>query len=191
MVTTACSSSPFCVGMYKWTDCYASDEHSTHVEVSALSDKERNLETTAHVNTCRSRATPTDKHFSEFIGDKELIEFNKGLIPANTSRCTKWAVKTFESWRNARNQRFPDDTVPEDLFLSTNPSLLNAHLVHFAVEARKASGEYYPPSSLHQLLCGILLHMSEINPQCPNFIDKKGARFRQLHQSLDVQVHSS
>ena len=62
------------------------------------------------------------------------------------------------------------------------------------VEAKKATGEHYPPSSLHQLLCGLLRHMREINPNCPNFLDKKDVRFQQFHHSLDVhfnKLHSS
>ena len=56
------------------------------------------------------------ERFSEFIDDKELAEQSKGLIPANTSKCTNWALKTFELWKNARNQRFPNEYIPEDLF---------------------------------------------------------------------------
>ena len=32
-------------------------------------------------------------------------------------------------------------------------------------------------------------YMREINPHCPNFLDKKDAHFRQLHHSLDVQFN--
>ena len=174
----ACSSSPFCLGMCEWTDCPGSNEHSTHGDISAHNVNKASSNgatpataSSAHASACSSIATPTNERFAEFIGDEELVQLGKGLIPANTSRCTKWALKTFELWRNARNQRFPDDCVPEDLFMSTDSSLLNTHLARFAVQARKASGEYYPPSSLHQLLCGILRHMREVNPQCPNFLD--------------------
>ena len=82
---------------------------------------------------------------NSLVTDQELAELGKGLTPANTTRCTKWTLKTFELWKNARNQRFPEDGVPEDLLTCTDPSLLNIHLTWFAVEARKASGEYYPP----------------------------------------------
>ena len=36
--------------------------------------------------------------------------------------------------------------------------------------------------------------MREVNPHCPNFLDKKDACFRQLHHSLDVhfnRLHSN
>ena len=35
--------------------------------------------------------------------------------------------------------------------------------------------------------------MREVNPHCPNFLDKKDASFRQLHHTLDVhfrKLHS-
>ena len=74
-----------------------------------------------------------------------------------TLQNAKWALKTFESWRNARNQRFPDDHIRRSLHEHlANSSVYNTHLTHFAVEVRKASGEYYPPSSQHQLLSGII-----------------------------------
>ena len=31
--------------------------------------------------------------------------------------------------------------------------------------------------------------MRELNPHCPNFLDKKDGNFRQLHHTLDVQFH--
>ena len=40
----------------------------------------------------------------------------------------------------------------------------------------------------------VAMHMREINPNCPNFLDKKDVRFQQLHHSLDVHfnnLHSS
>ena len=202
----ACSFSPFCLGMCDWTDCPGSRERleiSTHNVIDSsngmatppTSTNELNAHASGASAIANTRAPPTIERFREFIDDGELVELGKGLIPANTSlRCTKWALKTFELWRNARNERFPDDSVPEDLLMSTDPSLLNTHLTQFIVEARKANREYYPPSSLHQLLCGILRHMRETNPHCPNFLDKKDARFQQLHRSLDVhfnKLHSN
>ena len=161
--------------MCDWTDCpgnsaLGSSSHTARVSSSAASD----------------RAPP---RFSEFVSDDELATLSKGLIPANTSRNTKWALKTFEEWRNARNLNFPQDPVPETLLTCTDPAVLSVNLSRFSVEARKSSGELYPPSSIHQLLCGVLRHMRELNPHCPNFLDKKDASFRQLHHTLDVHFH--
>ena len=77
----------------------------------------------------------------------------------------------------------PENPVPEDILMSSDPDLLNHHLSQYVVEIRQANGEHYPPSSLHQLLC-------ETNPSCPHFLNKKDARFRPLQQTLDAYFHN-
>ena len=83
-----------------------------------------------------------------------------------------------------RNQFNLLDPVPDDILQCTDPITLNNHLSRFVVEARKSTGEHYPPATLHQLLCGILRHMRSKNPGCPNFLDKD-TRFRHLYGTLD------
>ena len=51
----------------------------------------------------------------DFASDQQLSELSKGLIPANTSKSTKWAIKTFELWSEARNKSQPQDPVPAHL----------------------------------------------------------------------------
>ena len=113
----------------------------------------------------------------------------KGLVPDNTNKSTKWALNNLEAWMKARNTSYPDDPVPKDILLSSDPELLNLHLSRFVIETRKANGEVYPPSTLHQLLCGILRFMREHNPECPNFLDKSDNRFRRLQGTLDSYFH--
>ena len=118
----------------------------------------------------------------------EFSEFAKGLVPENTNKSTKWALKNFEAWMKSRNTSYPDDQVPQDILLCSDPELLNLHLSRFVIETRKANGEIYPPSTLHQLLCGILRFMH--NPECPNFLDKSDTdRFRRLQGTLDSYFH--
>ena len=83
----------------------------------------------------------------------------------------------------------PEDPVPEDLLVTCDPVLLNTHLLKFAVEARKANGENYPPGTIHQLLCGLLRHMRETTPGCPNFLNKQDSQFRHLQGTLDALFH--
>ena len=87
----------------------------------------------------------------------------------------------------SRNTSYPDDQVPQDILLCSDPELLNLHLSRFVIETRKANGEIYPPSTLHQLLCGILRFMH--NPECPNFLDKSDNRLRRLQGTLDSYFH--
>ena len=169
--------------MCDWTDCPGARGNSA---LEGSSSSYSNSGSRSSDSTASVRAPP---RFSEFVSDDELSTLSKGLVPANTSRNTKWALKTFEEWRNARNLNFPQDPVPDNLFMCTDPAVLSVNLSRFSVEARKSSGEHYPPSSIHQLLCGLLRHMREVNPHCPNFLDKKDASFRQLHHTLDVHFH--
>ena len=57
------------------------------------------------------------------------------------------------------------------------------------MEARKTSGDSYPPATIHQLLCGLLRYMRENVPGCPNFLYKKDSRFRSLQGTLDALFH--
>ena len=179
----ACSLSPFCLGMHEF---YCEGQRALCARGSTHKEMVASEASACQASSSQARAPPTSERFSEFVHEQELAELGKGLVPANTSKCTKWALKTFERRKTARNQRFPCDHVPDELFQSNDPSVLSVHLTRFVVEARKATGEHYPPSSLHQLLCGLLRHMREINPNCPNFLDNKDVRFQQLHHSLDV-----
>ena len=74
--------------------------------------------------------------------------------------------------------------------MSTDANVLNTHLSRFVTETRKSNGEPYPPATLHQLLYGVLRHMRDCNPGCPNFLDKKDSRFRQLQGTLDAYFHN-
>ena len=133
---------------------------------------------------------PPPKRF-KFSNEKELQEMAKGFTPANTNKATQWALKVFDDWRTARNKQFPvEQAVPENLLDSSDPEVLNTHFSRLAIEARKVNGERYPPSTVHQLLCGILRHMRNSNPECPNFLNKKVARFKPLQNTLDSLFNS-
>ena len=73
------------------------------------------------------KTLPSAQRF-DFADDEQLSELSKGLIPEITSKSNKWALKVFDQWRDARNQRYTD------VFLSTNdPASLNTYLSKFAV----------------------------------------------------------
>ena len=72
----------------------------------------------------------------------------------------------------------------------SDQELLNHHLSQYVVETCKANGDPYPPVSLHQLLCGLHRHMCESYPSCPNFLNKKDARFRPLQRTVDAYFHN-
>ena len=78
---------------------------------------------------------------------------------------------------------------PDDILLSSDPKILNERLSRYIVETRKESGQSYPPSTLHQLLCGLLRYMRQTNPDALNFLDKKDTRFKPLQSTLDSYFH--
>ena len=125
----------------------------------------------------------------EFASDRELAKLAEGITPKNTERSTKWALDNFFQWKIARNTKFPCDKVPDDFLQCTDIDTLNKYLAMFAVETRKSDGKPYPPATLHQLLCGLIRYFRANNPHSPNFLDKKDARFRHLHSTLDSLFH--
>ena len=74
-----------------------------------------------------SKSAPPSDCF-QFATEESLHELAKGYTPANTSSSTKWALRDFEQWREARNWQHPSDPVPKDLLTSCNPDLLNTTL---------------------------------------------------------------
>ena len=165
METQACSFSPFCVGMCEWTGCEAA--RGVNVEPRPQSFQSEPLPSTATVSSS-SEITRF-----RFASDEQLSELSKGLIPTSTSKSTRWAMKVFNLWSEEWNKSRPQDSVPADLLSCNDPMLLSKHLSQFAVEVRKTNGEPYPPATIHQLLCGLLRHMRETSPGCPNFLDKR------------------
>lgn len=84
------------------------------------------------------------------------------------------------------------ESVPADLLTTQNIEVINKYiyLSRFVLEAKKTNGENYPPATLHQLLCGIMRHMKEVNPELPNFLSKADKRFKVLHNTMDVHFHN-
>lgn len=78
--------------------------------------------------------------------------------------------------------------MPDDLLSLDSPDLLCKWLSKFVLEARKESGDFYPPKTLYSLLFG-LYRVSRTNGISFNFLDKKDHRFVSLH-SVFSELHS-
>jgi hypothetical protein len=50
------------------------------------------------------------------VNNEELATLSKGVVPVNTDKNTKWALSYFLAWKEARNEKHPDNPVLEDLF---------------------------------------------------------------------------
>ncbi len=115
---------------------------------------------------------PKKQHF-QTVSSKELEQLSTVKQPKNTEYSTKWALKNFTDWKTERNAAFADTPVPDKLLETASPEDLNKWLSFYVAETRTAKGDFYPPSTLYQLLCGILRHMRIVNPHAPDFLNKE------------------
>ena len=114
--------------------------------------------------------TEEDSRFS-FLTKAEHEKLQEGYTPKNTEKNTKWALSNFLAWRDARVNA-GKDSPPTDLLSSTNPALLSNWLSKFEAETRSIQGKPYSPSTVYQLLTGLLWCMRDINVEAANFLDK-------------------
>lgn len=124
-------------------------------------------------------------HFLDSEGEKSL---SNAFQPKNTKESTKWAIKNFNDWlmaRNNKNEGNLSEQVPENLLESSDPVVLCRWLSLFVAETRKQTGQPYPPKTLYILLCGVYRHMKSLNASCPNIMDVKNSEFSPLHTALD------
>ena len=90
----------------------------------------------------------------------ELEKLMEGECPANTAKNTEWAYNT---WRTARNKRYPKMRCPEDVFSSKEVAC--EWLCKYVTETRKADGSEYIPRSLYLLLAGIQRYVRKLYPK--------------------------
>ena len=188
----ACSYNPFCLGMCEWTDCPGALSRTGASETMATPHPDDTPNPAPPASARAEPATTSDgqpERFASFVDDEKLALLSKGMTPANTDKSTKWALSNFDAWKDARNRKHPTDRVPDDLFVCNDPDILSLHLSRYALETRKTNGQPYPPKTIHQLLCGLLRNMRDVNPGCPNFLDKKDSRFKKFHGTLDSHYH--
>lgn len=124
----------------------------------------------------------------QFVSKKDAETAQQKYVPPNTERSTQWATKVFAEWKQAR-QLAGEECCPEDLLKRADPSDLAKWLSLFAVEVRQASGDFYSPATISQLLVGLLRYLRSVNKSAPNFMDKKDARFAPFHNTLDHHYH--
>ena len=86
--------------------------------------------------------------FRSPVKESEYSEAAKGVIPANTKKCTNWAVRVLESWINERRVRKPEDPIPENILQCHDKAIVCKYMRYFVLEVRKEDGSPYPPSSI-------------------------------------------
>ena len=88
-----------------------------------------------------------------------------------------------------RNCCCPEDPIAEAILLSQDKKLLSNTFSKFVAETRKTNVESYTPKTIIMIMCGLLRYMKTLNPNCPNFLDKKDNEFQSLHGAMDVVFH--
>ena len=157
MAESAQLCSSFCLGLPDWTDC-------CHEQNNA--------------------GTSKDAGRFSYIEDSKVQQLSRSFTPKKTETNTKWAFTNFQEWKAWRNTTHPDDPVTAN-FVDASVDELDKWLARYVAETRNKKGEFYTPSTLRQLLCGLFRHMKNAKPDFPNFIDKKNPHFTQLHGTLD------
>ena len=71
-----------------------------------------------------------------------MVDICKGFTPANTDKCTKWAVGVFSSWVEERNKRCVDDQCPIDLLEKPNGEGLNHWLSRARFPNKKSLAQH-------------------------------------------------
>ena len=118
------------------------------------------------------------------------------FVPKNTIECNEWAYNNFQVWLENRNRSYPEDQCPKNLLhrLPWDPAAMSHWLARFACETRTVAGEKYPATTVFSLLSGLLHRTRAIDPDCPNFMDMKDARFREVDSIIDSyfrELHES
>ena len=162
----------FCLGLPDWCPCCAGKElnmaENSNPNGGVKNSKGRSssgksLQLKQTRATTKTKPVPPDQkkvknyddRFSFDVTIEELDAFKEGDCPNNTVKNTEWAVRTFESWRTARNKSHPLDLCPQDLFKTKDHQEICDWLCKLVVETRKGDGTEYTPRSLYLLLSAL------------------------------------
>ena len=95
----------------------------------------------------------TDKEDSRCVDpSKSLESYQRGYVPKNTDVNTSWAVRNFEDWKRAYNERHPESPCPDEVLFTDNADILSHWLQKYALGTRKKNGEKYPPKTVYSEL---------------------------------------
>ena len=102
---------------------------------------------------------PAKKYwFGKPTDDVTLASYSKVFVPRKTALTNAWAKRAFMDWiaaQNKQNWEQPDQQCQENILESSDAAIVNRWLSLFVIEVRNKKGQPYPPSTIHQLLCGL------------------------------------
>ena len=125
----------------------------------------------------------TAERFAPPKTTEEIVRAREKGIPKRTQQDTKYCVNIWDEWREYRRRSTGIVIAP---LQQLPPHQLNEFLTMFVLEARKKTGEVYPPNTLHHIVCGLMRHLPPTgNPQIDFFRDPEFSGFR---ASLDAEM---
>ena len=113
-------------------------------------------------------------------------------IPNNTKHNTSWSVGVWQDWAKGRNARVIELGVVDKLvitdILKVPEEELNYWLAKFVVEVRKKGekAEFYPPTTLYQICCGLLRFLRNNGRAALNIFDDP--MFKHFQDTLDGEM---
>ena len=132
-----------------------------------------------------SASSSSSSRFNELKTDSDLEEAKASSIPENTRKNTSWAVNVWKAWSAHRRKTCSSVTEwPIHLFIA-QPQDLDYWLSKFVLEAKKESGEPYPPDTLYGICAGLLRYIRERRPEINIFKDYQYTGFR---KTLDGEM---
>ena len=186
------------IGMSDFVDSSAFCDGKENRALSLLLRKKRKSPTSPSTSPSSSKRSTLGPVADNTGSSSSRFDFSKSppsysgmavkFVPTNTKKNNDWAYNNFNSWREARNRAFPTDQCPLDL-IETPPWDCHALcycLARFACETRNKEGKKYPATTVFSLLSALLRRMRGVDADCPNFLDAKDARFKEMHCILDA-----
>ena len=126
------------------------------------------------------------------VTDKEVELIKESRIPNNTKHNTSWSVGVWQDWAKGRNARVLELGVVDKLVISDILKVpeeeLNYWLAKFVVEVRKKGekAEFYPPTTLYQICCGLLRFLRNNGRAALNIFDDP--MFTHFQDTLDGEM---
>ncbi len=120
--------------------------------------------------------------------EKAVQERIASGVPPKTKYQTDWTIRVWEDWAESRSQRFlPGEKPLERDFTTLAAQDMDFWLSRFVLEIRKKGGEPYPPNSLYQICCGLLLrHLRQSNRADVNILEDP--RIQTFRKTLDAEM---
>ena len=122
----------------------------------------------------------------------------KGYTPSNTAKNNRWAKSLFLDWLGERNATIRNNGSQKDqtnemgrltLLSDGSDEELCTWLSRFLMEVRKTTGEDYPSSTLHNLLCALqrVVRERKKRPKIDFFRDPL---YAELRNTIDIVCRS-